>query len=208
MTTHVGANLTRARSVDLRHNSPVVVRILVGLVAFAGCGAELADDGHKQTLAPDSGLTFDAAIDGPPVDAKPCMGGTSAVKDPGGTCFILFTGPKTATAADADCIALGGHLAKIRNAQENATVTSLVSTTASAFIGATDLVIEGTFQWPDGAPVTYTHWRTGEPNNGGTMATYQEDCAVIQGMLAGVWDDRPCAPPPAGAGSYAYVCSY
>ena len=172
----------------------VVVRILVGLVVFAGCGVELADDGRKQTLTPDSGLTQDARIDGTPVDAKPCPG----VRDPGGTCFILGAGPKTAAAAEVDCIAMGGHLATIKNAQENATVTALVATTASAFIGATDLIIEGTFQWPNGSALTYTNWRSGEPNNGGPMATYQEDCVVIQGMLGGVWDDRPCAPPPVG----------
>jgi len=182
----------------------VVVRILVGLLAFAGCGAELADDGQKQTLTPDAGLTRDAAIDGSPIDARPCPG----VKDPGGTCFILVTGPAVAAEAEAGCIARGGHLATIKNAQENATVTALVSTTASAFLGANDLVVEGTFRWPDGAPLTYTNWRSGEPNNGGTGATYQEDCVVIQGLLGGVWDDRPCAPPPAGAGTYAYVCSY
>lgn len=182
----------------------VVGRILVGLVLCAGCGAELADDGKKQTLAPDGGLTRDASIDTPPVDAKPCGG----VKDPGGTCFVLVTTPKTAVGADADCIAMGGHLATIKNAQENATVTALVSTTAVAFIGATDLVVEGAFQWPNGGALTYTNWRAGEPNNGGPMATYQEDCSVILGMAGGVWDDRPCTPPPIGAGSYAYVCSY
>lgn len=204
MTTHVETNLTRARAVDPGHNRPVVVRILVGLVAFAGCGVELADDGQKQTVVPDSSLTQDAAIDAPPVDARPCTG----MKDPGGTCFIFVAAPKTAVVAEADCIAMGGHLATIRTAQENATVTALVGTTAAAFIGATDLVIEGAFQWPNGGALTYTNWRSGEPNNGGPNATYQEDCVVLQGALGGVWDDRPCAPPPVGAGSYAYVCSY
>ena len=182
----------------------MVVRILVGLLAFAGCGAELADDGTKQTLTPDSGLTQDAAIDGPPIDARPCPG----AKDPGGTCFILVPGPKVAADAEADCVAMGGHLATIANAQENATVAALVASTPSAFLGASDVVTENTFQWTDGSALTYTNWRSGEPNNGGTGATYQEDCVVIQGLLGGVWDDRPCAPPPAGAGSYAYVCSY
>jgi hypothetical protein len=186
-------------------------RFVVGLVlvVVAGCGAELTDGDNKQSLVPDSGLTIDAAIDGPPpVDARPCTGGDSHVQDPGGTCFLLLAGPKERAAAEADCIALGGHLATIRNASENATVAGLVASTASAFLGANDLATEGAFLWPDGSAVTYTNWRMGEPNNGGAGATYQEDCAVIQGLLAGVWDDRPCAPPPAGTGSYAYVCSY
>lgn len=182
----------------------MVVRILVGLVAFAGCGAELTDDGNKQAQTPDSGLTFDASLDAPPVDARPCPG----AKDPGGTCFVLVTGPAVRADAEADCVAMGGHLATVRTAQENATLAALVATTPSAFLGATDAVTEGTFLWPDGSALTYTNWRTGEPNNGGPMATYEEDCVVIQGLLGGVWDDRPCAPPPVGAGSYAYVCSY
>ncbi|MBA3458513.1 MAG: C-type lectin domain-containing protein [Deltaproteobacteria bacterium] len=186
----------------------MLARFLVGLVLAAGCGAELTDD-KKQNLVPDSGLTIDAAIDAlPPVDARPCTGGDARMQDPSGTCFILFTGPKIRADAEADCVALGGHLATVKSATSNTTVTALVANTPSAFLGATDLTTENTFLWPDGSALTYTNWRTGEPNNGGTGATYQEDCVVIQGMLGGVWDDRPCAPPPAGSGSYAYVCSY
>jgi hypothetical protein len=185
-------------------------RFVVGfvLVVVAGCGAELTDGDKKQNLSPDSGLTIDAAIDAPPVDARACTGGDAHMQDPGGTCFILFAGPKERTPAEADCVGIGGHLATIRNATENATVAALVANSPAAFLGANDLVTEGAFLWPDGSAVTYTNWRTGEPNNGGPMATYQEDCAVVQGLLGGVWDDRPCAPPPVGAGSYAYVCSY
>jgi hypothetical protein len=186
----------------------VVARFLVGLVLVAGCGAELDDPDKKQMLTPDSGLTIDAAIDAPPVDARPCMGGDARMQDPDGTCFILVTGPKIRSAAEADCVALGGHLATVKSATNNATVAGLVANTASAFLGATDLTTENTFLWPDGSALTYTNWRAGEPNNGGAGAVYQEDCLVIQGQLAGVWDDRPCEPPPAGSGSYAFVCSY
>jgi hypothetical protein len=33
-----------------------------------------------------------------------------------------------------------------------------------------------------------------------------EDCIVILGLLRGVWDDRPCAPPPIDTGAYSFVC--
>src|SRR3954464_9891069 len=146
-----GRNLARARGPDPRHNGAVSGRFVVGvvLVVVAGWGAELTDDDKKQTLGPDSGLTIDAAIDAPPpVDARPCMGGDTHVQDAGGTCFLLLAGPKERTAAEADCVALGGHLATIRNASENATVATLVAATPSAFLGANDLVTEGTFLWP------------------------------------------------------------
>src|SRR4051812_49178125 len=123
-------NLARARGPDPRHNGAVSGRFVVGLVlvVVAGCGAELTGDDQKQNLSPDSGLTIDAAIDAPPpVDARPCMGGDTHAQDPGGTCFILFAGPKERAPAEADCVALGGHLATIRTAAENATVATLVA---------------------------------------------------------------------------------
>lgn len=182
-------------------------RFLVGLVVVAGCGAELSGPGGGST--PDSAipsLIADAAIDSPSPDARPCMGGAAHVQAPGGSCFILMTGPKPRADAEADCVALGGHLASVTSAADSAAVTTLVAATPAAFLGATDLATEGTYLWPDGTPLTFTNWRTGEPNNGNGQ--YQEDCLVVVGTLGGGWDDRPCAPPPAGSGSYAYVCSY
>lgn len=181
------------------------MRFLVGLLVAAGCGAELTED-QKQNLLPDASAGRDAAIDVPPVDARPCTGGLAAMQQPGGACYVLFPGPKVRSEAEADCVALGGHLAAIKTAATNALVATLVANSPAAFLGGTDLAAEGTFVWPDGSPAIYTNWRTGEPNNGN--GSYEEDCIVIQGLLAGVWDDRPCAPPPVGSGSYAYVCSY
>ena len=184
------------------------VRFVVGLVVVAGCGVQLTEShGTTGDASTDTRLPVDAATDGPsPIDARPCMGGTASMQEPGGSCFVLFAGPKLRAGAEADCVALGGHLATVKTAASNAIVAALVAATPSAFLGGTDVVTEGTFLWPDGSPLTYSNWRTGEPNNG--QGVYEEDCIVIQGLLAGVWDDRPCAPPPVGAGSYAYVCSY
>jgi hypothetical protein len=184
------------------------VRFLVGLLAaVAGCGVELDDDGGPRSQPADASTPqIDAAVS-PPIDARPCMGGNAAMQEPGGQCFVLFAGPKTRAIAELDCVALGGHLATVKTAASNAIVSALVSTTPSAFLGGTDAATEGAYVWPDGTAATYTNWRTGEPNNG-NMGGYEEDCIVIQGLLAGVWDDRPCAPPPVGTGSYAYVCSY
>ncbi len=179
---------------------------LVGLVVAAGCGAELNEPDAKDNLLVDARPAIDAAV-APPVDARPCMGGSAAMQEPGGQCFVLIPGPKTRADAELDCVALGGHLATVKTAASNAIVASLVSATPSAFLGGTDVVTEGAYVWPDGTPATYTNWRVGEPNNG-NMGGYEEDCIVIQGLLAGVWDDRPCAPPPIGSGSYAFVCSY
>ncbi len=182
------------------------MRFLVGLIVVAGCGAELTED-QNQNLLPDASRAKDAAIDGLTVDARPCMGGMAAMQEPGGACFVLFPGPKTRSEAELDCVAIGGHLATIKSAATNMIVATLAANAPAAFLGGTDVAVENAFVWPDGTPVVYTNWRTGEPNNSGGGG-YEEDCIVILGLLAGVWDDRPCAPPPLGSGSYAYVCSY
>lgn len=114
--------------------------------------------------------------------------------------------------ARTTCLALGAdvRLARIESAAENAVVTGLVGTTSAA-IGGMDQVTEGAFVWQDGAPFTYTNWNAGEPNNG--AGAFEEDCVLIlgsgmPGIAAGVWDDRPCAPPPVELGSYPFVCEH
>lgn len=179
---------------------------VVLVCALGACGAELTDPGASRDAGHDGRLVDAPAGSDAPIDARPCMGGAAALAEPGGSCFVLFPGPKTRAAAEADCVALGGHLATIKTAATEAVVAALTLTTPAAFLGATDVGTEGAFVWPDGTPMTYSRWRTGEPNNGN--GGFEEDCAVIQGTLLGVWDDRPCAPPPAGAGAYAYVCQY
>ncbi len=201
---------------DLRHNRAVSRGFVVGLIGLVGlgglagllgCGAELNEPGVNPNVLPDATVR-DAATDAPPViDARPCMGGMAAKQEPGGACFVLFPGPKVRAEAELDCVALGGHLATVKTAASNAIVASLVIATPSAFLGGNDLTTENAFVWPDGTAVAYTNWRTGEPNNSNGNG-FEEDCMVIQGLLGGVWDDRPCAPPPVGTGSYAYVCSY
>ena len=122
------------------------------------------------------------------------------------------TGPATYVNAEAACSAFGSKLAVIKNAATNATVRSLIGLT-DAFVGGTDSAAEGSWIWLRNpldtivVGVAYTNWRSGEPNNGSTNPE-GEDCMIIEGDQNGTWDDRPCAPPPLGAGAYAYVCEF
>lgn len=180
---------------------------LVVVILTSACAQIVGID--KTTGAPpeDAGLV-DAAPDAIPVDApRACAGGDARVVDPAtGGCFVLFTTPLTRDEARATCDTLGPltRLAQIDDADENALVTTLIGA-ATVFIGARDTAVEGTFVWDDGAPLTYTNWNPGEPNNAGGVA--EEDCATMLGALAGVWDDRPCAGP-VDAGAYAFVCEH
>jgi hypothetical protein len=142
----------------------------------------------------------------PPPDARVCAGGDASMTDPStGSCFFIFRAPKTRADAAAACAAANSHLAIIKSAATNAVVQSL-ALGADTFIGATDAVTEGVYLWPDNTGLVFTNFRAGEPNNGDGQ--FQEDCLVIQGNNGGTWDDRPCAPTPAGSGVYAYVCQF
>ncbi|MBL9120416.1 MAG: hypothetical protein JNL80_10940 [Phycisphaerae bacterium] len=84
---------------------------------------------------------------------------------------------------------LGGHLAVIDSAAENEwirlNILSLPDSPSNAFIGLSDHAVEGTFQWIDRDPSTFTAWAPGEPNN--DMGV--EDVATI--MTNGTWNDIP-----------------
>ena len=122
-----------------------------------------------------------------------------------GACYVFFATPMTRNAARTACQGLGptGRLASIQSTSESALITSLIGT-SEAFIGGSDELTEGAFVWDDGTPVQLTRWNTGEPNNG--QGQFEEDCIVMLGALGGVWDDRPCAPPPVNTGAYPFVC--
>jgi len=57
----------------------------------------------------------------------------------------------------------------------------------SYWIGLSDARTEGTFEWLDGSPVTFTKWNVGEPNDWGS----NEDCAEIN--AAGGMNDNNCS---------------
>jgi hypothetical protein len=151
-----------------------------------------------------NGTPSDARRDGT-VDARPCAGGDGQITDPmTGACYTLFGAPKTRDEARASCSALGAALATVQSANENQLIATLVGP-AVAFLGGNDELAEGTFKWDDGSDIVLTNWNTGEPNNG--MAMFEEDCIVVNGTLAGKWDDRPCAPVGTLIqGAYAFVC--
>lgn len=58
--------------------------------------------------------------------------------------------------------------------------------TENAWIGINDIANEGVFVWISGAPVFYTNWASGEPNNDGN-----QDCGLFY-PIQFTWDDLGC----------------
>ncbi len=147
---------------------------------------------------PKTGCVYKAA---PGADAKACDGVTS-----GGACFKVVAANLNWAQAEAACVTWGGHLARIDSATENTVVRSAANTVcgngATPFIGINDVQTEGKWVWPDGAPVTYTNWQGGEPNNCTgccSIANAGED--VGQMLASGTWNDL-CSATAQGC----YVC--
>jgi hypothetical protein len=177
------------------------LRILV-LTLLCACNASIQpvpNGGADASAGSDARPT-----DAPPVDARPCAGGDAHASDSQGNCFAFFATPMLYVDAKAACELLPGHLATVVNQEQETLIENL--RIDDAYLGATDQVTEGTFLWQDGSPLTFTHWRANEPNNG--SGVYEEDCVVITNKVAVGWDDRPCIANPVGAGSYAYICEY
>ncbi len=64
--------------------------------------------------------------------------------------------------------------------------------TGKWWIGLNDINVEGTWVWSDNSPLTYSAWKSGEPNNSGG-----EDCAETDDVG---WNDEGCGEVR------AYVC--
>lgn len=99
--------------------------------------------------------------------------------------------------AEADCVKWGGapglgHLVSITSQVEQDFVNELA--TQNVWIGATDKASEGDFVWPEGAPVLYSAYDGGEPNNNDGI----EHCVEMNAN--GPWNDRECAI------AQGYVC--
>jgi len=87
------------------------------------------------------------------------------------------------------CKARGGNLASIHSKEENDFIFSNFCTSPYlCYIGLSDTIVENRFKWLDGSVVSYTNWKSGEPNNMGN-----EDAVVMHSHYGfkGTWFDVP-----------------
>ncbi|HEX4418160.1 MAG TPA: Ig-like domain-containing protein [Kofleriaceae bacterium] len=123
-----------------------------------------------------------------------CGSGTGAERatvDPAsGHCFAAYDGvTHSYQDAAAMCTALGGHLATITSAGEDAAAFAAVRPGDQPWLGGDDLAVEGAFHWLTGEPFGYTHFAAGKPDNGGNGGN--ADC--LRYTADGTWTDASCA---------------
>lgn len=133
------------------------------------------------------------------VDADGCSGCVVDCEDVGGAVaakhpvtFHCYLYDALATldwdAARAECQAQGGDLVVITSSEESDFLDQSFGAVAfdRAWIGLNDLAVEGTFEWINGEPLSYTEWNMDEPNDSGGI----EDCGEIRQPG---WNDLSCA---------------
>lgn len=84
-----------------------------------------------------------------------------------------------------------GHLVDIHDASENMFVRNLIAGNPqnAAWIGLNDIAVEGVFEWTTGAPLTYTNWAPGEPNNAAGGEDFVHMIADFNPPTFGRWND-------------------
>ncbi len=109
--------------------------------------------------------------------------------------YELITISQTWSEAKADCESRGGYLVTITSQEENDFVSSLIESN-SIWIGFTDELNEGDWQWVTGESVTYTSWASDEPNDSGEG----EDHAEM--YSSGEWNDLHSSE------THYYICEW
>jgi len=104
------------------------------------------------------------------------------------------------TSAETEATSLGGHLATVNNAAEDAYLFSTFGTfggvNRNLWIGLSDAATEGTFVWSSGEFVTYTNFTSGQPDNfTGNDPTGEHYVHIASNdwtsfVIPGMWNDQ------------------
>lgn len=196
-------------------------------IVAAACGVQISGGPSSHEVEPDAGARDASSLIDAPLDAfvappPPC---SAPSVQTGSNCFTLHADLLDFTDAQASCAAAstGEHLAIVRTSTDNAAIGGMIGS-AIVFLGGSDAGTEGTWLWDDSTPFwlggsngaavagAFADFNPGEPNNGGTPSTHEEDCLAMRGDKVDAWDDRPCGPETGAGGigqtpvTYAYVC--
>jgi len=128
------------------------------------------------------------------VDDQPACASACPTTVAGGVTFALCELPMTWRDAAAFCMAKGGTLARIDSREQSQALyreARRLDPKSRWWMGLHDRAGEGRFEWIDGAPLGFTNWAKGEPNND----TCNQDCAALKRRGDGTWHDTHCEQP-------------
>jgi alpha-tubulin suppressor-like RCC1 family protein len=90
--------------------------------------------------------------------------------------YYYLLAENTWTASEVEAVAMGGHLATVRNQAENSWIYTQFSqfggVSRGLWIGLNDVAQEGAFVWASGEPVSYFNWGSNEPVNQNGLDDY------------------------------------
>ena len=141
-------------------------------------------------------------------------------QNPGNSHWFKLNRPTTWQESEDAAVALGGHLATVRDQAEQDWLyerfgqhrivpgSGVTWWALSPWIGLSDQRIEGVFEWSSGETVNYVNWGLGEPNNWGGNEDHTLIVHASQPEASDWWDaaDQPhfgiveldVAVPPSG----------
>ncbi|XFG00721.1 PREDICTED: C-type lectin domain family 4 member E [Capra hircus] len=108
------------------------------------------------------------------------------------SCYFFSADTMSWAASLKNCSSMGAHLVIINTQEEQEFLYHAKPRKKEFYIGLTDQVVEGHWQWVDGTPLTksLSFWDAGEPNNLAAV----EDCATIRDSSnpRQNWNDMTC----------------
>lgn len=155
---------------------------------IAGDGGAASSAGGESILDP-AALGFDPSV----ALAADCTAPGEFLDAAQRSCYLEGQTAVAWTDARQRCQSWGGELVAIDSRQEDDFLTARLDITV--WIGASDRVQEGRVVGLEGAPLPFTNWAAGQPDD----FQNREDCVVKQ-AASGAWNDLPCGS------SRSYVC--
>ncbi|XP_068432230.1 tetranectin-like isoform X2 [Clinocottus analis] len=111
-------------------------------------------------------------------------------------CFLADTVRKSYRTACEDCNALGGVLGTPTSSDENDQLRDYVRQSIGpdqqVWLGANDMVTEGTWVDQTGSGITYKNWDTSNYRSPQPDGGQAHDCAALSGASGGKWFDESC----------------
>ncbi|XP_075904283.1 uncharacterized protein LOC142902754 [Nelusetta ayraudi] len=105
------------------------------------------------------------------------------------SCYFFATSSKNWESSRQYCKSKGGDLVVVNSQEEQAFINQAIQKGTHVWIGLSDILVERTWTWVDGTPLTLKFWYPGQPNSQG-----DQDCVELVQSASGegLWNDEDC----------------